>query len=154
VTLVYDLAQRKAVEEVCVFDVKHGHGTFRGNCRGLLMMDFLDIAFRLSAGSHGFRIPFKLMKLSIKGRVIGIDYISDNRNFQNFKLRDKQAAEKFKRSWDGLTAWIRLLRFCCEAQCAKFLHLPDDTRVYGFGVETRNRCVFTQTCSRFRIKSS
>jgi serine/threonine protein kinase/tetratricopeptide (TPR) repeat protein len=123
VTLIYDLArqqlrtmvdtdreliaQRKTMEEVRYFDVEHEHGAFRGICRGLLMIDYLDVAFRPSAGLHGFRIPFKLMKLNVKGRSADLIYISDNRSFQSFKLRDEQAAEKLKRSWDELKAMIR-----------------------------------------------
>jgi serine/threonine protein kinase len=101
------LAQRKIMEEVRYFDVEHEHGAFRGICRGLLMIDFLDVAFRPSAGSHGFRIPFKRMKLTVKGRSINLIYASDNREFQSFKVLDEQAAEKLKRSWDELQAMIR-----------------------------------------------
>jgi hypothetical protein len=100
------LAQRKTMEEVRYFDVEHEHGAFRGSCRGLLMIDFLDVAYRPSAGSHGFRIPFKLLKLSVKGRSVELIYVSDNRDFQSFKLRDDQAAEKLKRSWNELKAMI------------------------------------------------
>jgi hypothetical protein len=47
------------------------------------------------------------MKLNVKGRSADLIYISDNRSFQSFKLRDEQAAEKLKRSWDELKAMIR-----------------------------------------------
>jgi tetratricopeptide (TPR) repeat protein len=120
IVLVYDLAkqnlramvdadrelldQRKVMEEVRYFDAEHEHGAFRGSCRGLLMIDYLDVAFRPSSGFHGFRIPFKLLRLSVKGRSIDLINISDNKHYQGFKLHDEQTADKFKRSWDELKA--------------------------------------------------
>jgi hypothetical protein len=101
------LAQRKIMEEVRYFDVEHEHGAFRGSCRGLLMIDYLDIAYRPSAGFHGFRMPFKLLNLSVKGRTIDLINISDNKRFQSFKVRDEETAEKFKRSWNELKALAR-----------------------------------------------
>ncbi|MBN1567369.1 MAG: protein kinase [Acidobacteria bacterium] len=120
IALVYDLAKqnlrpmadadreliskRKAMEEVRYFDAEHEHGAFRGSCRGLLMIDYLDVAYRPTSGDHGFRMPFKVLKLRVKGRIIELINISDNKRFQSFKLHDEQAAEKFKRSWDELKA--------------------------------------------------
>lgn len=101
------MAQRKAMEEVRYFDVEHEHGAFRGSCRGLLMIDYLDVAFRPSAGFHGFRMPFKLLKLKVKGRSVELINISDNKRFQNFKFHDDQAAEKFRRSWEELKTMAR-----------------------------------------------
>jgi len=101
------IAQRKAMEEVRYFDVEHDHGVFRGSCRGLLMIDALDVAYRPSAGFHGFRIPFKLLKLQIKGKSANLINVSDNKTYQSFKFRDDQEAEKFRRSWDELKAFIR-----------------------------------------------
>jgi serine/threonine protein kinase/tetratricopeptide (TPR) repeat protein len=123
IVLVYDLAkqnlrtmvdadqellvQRKAMEEIRYFDAEHEHGAFRGSCRGLLMIDYQDVAFRPSAGFHGFRIPFKLLRLSIKGRSIDLINISDNKHYEGFKLHDEQTVDKFKRSWDELKALAR-----------------------------------------------
>jgi len=101
------LAQRKAMEEVRYFDAEHDHGVFRGSCRGLLMIDPLDVAYRPSAGYHGFRIPFKLLKLQIKGNTANLINVSDNKTYQSFKFRDDQEAEKFRRSWDELKAFTR-----------------------------------------------
>jgi len=96
------LSQRKTMEEVRYFDVEHEHGTFRGSCRGVLMVDYLDVAFRPSTGYDGFRIPLKQLKLNVRGKSVELVNISDNQRFQSFKLQNEQAAEKFKRSWEEL----------------------------------------------------
>jgi hypothetical protein len=101
------LAQRKIMEEVRFFDVEHAHGTFRGSCRGTLAVDYLDIAFKPSSGFHGFRMPFKQLKLSVNGRSINLLNSSDGNIFQSFKLRDEQAAAKFTQSWDELKAFAQ-----------------------------------------------
>jgi serine/threonine protein kinase len=101
------LSHRKAMEEVRLFEVEHVHGTFRGSCRGTLAVDYLDIAFKPSSGYHGFRMPFKLLKLSINGKSINLVNSTDGDLFQSFKFRDEQAAAKFKQSWDELKAFAR-----------------------------------------------
>lgn len=101
------LAQRKAMEEVRFFDVEHVHGTFRGSCRGTLAVDYLDIAFKPSSGFHGFRMPFKHLKLSVNGKSVNLLNSSDGNLFQSFKLRDEQASAKFKQSWDELKAFAQ-----------------------------------------------
>ncbi len=101
------LAQRKAMEEVRFFDVEHVHGTFRGSCRGTLAVDYLDIAFKPSSGFHGFRMPFKQLRLSVNSRSVNLLNSSDGTLFQSFKLRDEQAAAKFKQSWDELKTFAR-----------------------------------------------
>ena len=101
------LSQRKAMEEVRNFEVEHVHGAFRGSCRGTLAMDYLDIAFKPSSGYHGFRVPFKILKLSISGKSINLFNASDNTLFQSFKFHDDQSAAKFKQSWDELKAFAR-----------------------------------------------
>ncbi len=100
-------AQRKTMEEVRYFDVEHDHGAFRGSCRGLLMIDYLDVAYRPSAGFHGFRIPFKLLRLQVKGKSANLINASDNKTYQNFTFRDAQDADKFRRSWDELKSLSR-----------------------------------------------
>ena len=101
------LAQRKAMEEVRFFDAEHVHGTFRGSCRGTLAVDYLDIAFKPSSGFHGFRMPFKQLKLSVNGRSVNLLNASDGTLFQSFKLRDEQVAVKFKQSWEELKTFAR-----------------------------------------------
>jgi serine/threonine protein kinase len=101
------LAQRKAMEEVRFFDAEHVHGTFRGICRGTLAVDYLDIAFKPSSGFHGFRMPFKQLKLSVNSRSVNLLNSSDGTLFQSFKLHDEQAAAKFKQSWDELKTFAR-----------------------------------------------
>jgi serine/threonine protein kinase len=96
------LTQRKTMEEVRYFDVEHEHGAFRGSCRGTLAFDYLDVAFKPSSGFHGFRMPFKLLKIAVSGKSIELSNISDNKHFQSFKFRDSQTAEKFRQSWEEL----------------------------------------------------
>jgi serine/threonine-protein kinase len=123
VALVYDLAklnlrpmaesdrellvQRKTMEEVHSFEVEHDHGLLRGSCRGVLSLDYLDVAFKPTSGWHGFRIPFKLLKLGADGKSVDLLYVSDNKHFQSFRFRDEQTAEKFRRIWDELKTYVR-----------------------------------------------
>jgi tetratricopeptide (TPR) repeat protein len=101
------LTRRKAMEEVSRFPLEHDHGVFRGSCRGVLSLDTLDVAYSPSAGSHGFRIPFKLLKLKAEGKSVSMYYISDNNHFQTFKFQDPQAAGKFVQKWDELKTYIK-----------------------------------------------
>jgi serine/threonine protein kinase len=101
------LAQRRAREEVERFSLEHDHGFFRGNCQGVLSLDSLDVAYSPSAGSHGFRIPFKILKLKSGGRSISLYHISDNSHFQTFRFQDAQTAERFKQKWDDLKSLLR-----------------------------------------------
>ncbi len=101
------LAQRKAMEEVRFFEVEHEHGVFRGSCRGTLAVDYLDIAFKPLSGYHGFRMPFKLLKITVSGRTVNLLNTADGSQFQSFKFRNEQSAEKFQQSWDELKAYAR-----------------------------------------------
>jgi serine/threonine protein kinase len=101
------LAQRKALEEAEQFSLEHDHGVFRGSCRGVLTLDSLDVAYSPSSGAHGFRIPFKLLKLKVDGKSVSLYYVSDNTHFQTFRFPDSVAAFKFKQKWDGLKFLIR-----------------------------------------------
>ena len=101
------IARRKSMEEVERFTLEHDHGVFRGSCSGVLSLDSLDVAFSPSSGSHGFRIPFKLLKLKVQGKSASILYISDNTHFQTFKFQNEQTAEKFRQRWDELKALLR-----------------------------------------------
>jgi serine/threonine protein kinase len=119
VTLVYDLAklnlrpmadsdrelvaQRRAMETVHTFELEHEHGLFRSNCRGVLSVDFYDIAYKPSSGWHGFRMPFKLLRLGrVEGKQIELFYISDGKHFQTFNLPDDRAVARFKQVWGEL----------------------------------------------------
>ena len=122
VALIYDVAKqslramteadrdlinrRRAMEEAERFSLAHDHGIFRGNCRGVLSLDALDVTYSPSSGSHGFRIPFKLLRLKTDGKSISLYYISDNTHFQTFEFPDSQAAARFKQKWDDLKSLI------------------------------------------------
>ncbi len=123
VTLVYDLAklnlrpiiesdqellaQRKAMEESHQFEIEHAHGAFRGNCSGMLTIDYLDVAYKPAAGEHGFRIPFKLLKISGGGKSVELYYLSDNKHFQSFKFQDERVAQRFRQIWGELKSIAR-----------------------------------------------
>ncbi len=96
------LARRKLTEEVHHFESDHEHGLLRGSCHGVLLLSYLDIAYKPSSGGHGFRIPLKLLKLKVNGKSIEFSFISDGSRFHSFKFPDAQAAEKFKKKWDEL----------------------------------------------------
>jgi serine/threonine protein kinase len=101
------IAQRRAMEEVERFTLEHDHGLLRGSCHGVLSLDSLDVAYTPTSGSHGFRIPFKLLKLKADGRSVSLFYISDNTHFQTFKFQDSRAAEQFIQKWNELKALLR-----------------------------------------------
>ena len=96
------LAQRKAMEDVERFSLEHDHGVFRGSCRGVLSLNFLDVAYSPSSGDHGFRIPFKLLKLKADGKTITFYNIADDTHFKTFRFADAQSAYKFRQKWDEL----------------------------------------------------
>jgi hypothetical protein len=94
------------MEDVEYFPLEHDHGLFRGSCQGVLSLDSLDVVYRPSSGSHGFRIPFKILKLKAEGKSISLYYISDNSRFQTFKFQDAEAADRFRQKWDELKALL------------------------------------------------
>ena len=98
------LAQRKAMEETYSFTLEHSHGIFRGNCRGELVIGYHDIVYRPSSGTHGFRVPFRLIELKRDGRSIDLYFVSDNEHFHEFKFDDEQTALKFNQTWKSLKA--------------------------------------------------
>jgi len=96
-------AKKKAMDAVHTFELDHEHGIFRGSCHGVLAIDFYDIAYKPSSGWHGFRIPFKLLRLGrIEGKSVELFYISDGMHFQTFNLQDNRAVEQFKQVWGEL----------------------------------------------------
>jgi hypothetical protein len=101
------LSYRRKMEEVRFFDVEHYHGALRGNCRGTLMVDYMDVSFKPASGYHSFRIPFKLLRIHVNGRSIALLNATDNKQLQSFKLADDQTVLKFKHSWDELKTFIR-----------------------------------------------
>jgi serine/threonine protein kinase len=97
------LAQRKMMEEVHRFELEHEHGFFRGTCRGELSVDYYDVAYKPFSGQHGFRIPFKLLKISnVDGRSVDFSFVSDNKHFESFIFQDEQTVERFVRIWGDL----------------------------------------------------
>ncbi len=94
------------MEESERFPLEHDHGVFRGSCRGVLSLDSLDVAYSPASGSHGFRIPFKLLKLKVDGKSASMYYISDSTHFQTFRFQDDQTANRFKQKWDELKAVV------------------------------------------------
>jgi serine/threonine protein kinase len=96
------LARRKLTEEVHHFQLEHVHGALRGSCRGELLISYLDVVYKPSSGSHGFRIPIRLLQLRSDGKSIEFLLLSDGSRFQGFKFPDLQTAEKFKLKWDEL----------------------------------------------------
>lgn len=97
------MAQRKFMEQVHSFDLEHYHGVLRGSCRGTLLLDYPDIAFKPASGSHGFRIPFKLIKMGkVEEKTVELLYIADNQRFQTFRFQDARSLERFRQVWSEL----------------------------------------------------
>jgi hypothetical protein len=96
------LSQREAMEASYSFTLEHMHGIFRGNCRGELKIGYHEIVYQPSSGSHGFRIPFKLLKLKSDGKSIDLYFKSDNEHFHEFMFEDEQTARNFTQIWRTL----------------------------------------------------
>jgi hypothetical protein len=119
-TLVYDLDRkiirpmiesdellidhRKSIEESFRFTSEHKHGIFRGSCRGELILSAKEVHFNPSSGSHGFRVPFKILKLEHNGKNIDLHFVSDNEHFKKFEFDDEESATKFIQAWNKLKA--------------------------------------------------
>jgi serine/threonine protein kinase/tetratricopeptide (TPR) repeat protein len=117
-SLVYDTAQadlrvmseadrelvknRKTMEQVHRLDVEHYHGVFRGSCKGDLLLSGLEVEYRPGSGSHGFRVPFKELKLRIRGKSIELLQASDGKEFQSFKVQEEGAAKRIQELWNKL----------------------------------------------------
>jgi len=97
------LAKRRAMEAVHSFELDHPHGVLRGSCRGMLLIDYYDIAYKPSSRGHGFRMPFKLLSLDrVDGKTVELFYVADGKHFQTFRFQDEIAVERFKRVWSEL----------------------------------------------------
>ena len=99
--------RRKAIEDVYSFTSEHQHGIFRGNCRGELIVSAYEVVYEPSSGPHGFRIPFKLLKLERDGKTIDLVFISDNEHFKKFEFDDEQTAARFRQTWNKLKSMPR-----------------------------------------------
>jgi serine/threonine protein kinase len=98
------LLRRNAMEEVHRFVVEHEHGAFRRACRGVLLVTFYDVTFRPSSGEHGFRIPFKHLKVRVNGKIVELSLVSDNEPLHSFKISDTQTGDQFRQVWNDLKA--------------------------------------------------
>ena len=97
------LDRRTMMDEVHRFELDHQHGVFRGSCRGVLLVNYYDVEYKPFSGQHGFRIPFKLLRISkADGKSIELSFISDNKRFQNFKFKNEEMAMSFMRKWRDL----------------------------------------------------
>ena len=97
------IAQRDLLEQIHNFEAEHSHGALRGNCHGTLSLDDYEIAFKPASGTHGFRMPYKLLKLGrIEEKSIELLFITDNQRFQIFKFRDNRSVERFNQAWSAL----------------------------------------------------
>ncbi len=118
VALVYDTARpalramsdadrdpvrkRRAMEQVHRVAVEHYHGVFRGNCKGELLVSSVEVQYESKTGSHGFRMPFRDLKLRTRGKTIELLYALDNKEFQVFKAPDENDARNLKELWNNL----------------------------------------------------
>ncbi len=94
--------KRRLMEQVHRVAVEHYHGVFRGNCKGELLVSSLEVQYESKTGSHGFRMPFRDLKLRTRGRSIDLYYALDGKEFQAFKASDENDAKNLKALWDNL----------------------------------------------------
>ncbi len=99
--------QGKPFEDEGSFSLAHDHGVFGGACRGILSLSATEVTFSPSSGSHGFRIPFKLLKLKTDGKSLSLYYISDDSRFETFEALDYRTAARFSQKWSDLKAVSR-----------------------------------------------
>ena len=123
VFMVYDLARQvmrpmieadrelmnrnKARQQVHRFNVEHTHGVFRGSCRGELLVSYFEVVYRPIAGTHGFSIPFKTLKVRVEDKNVVLVFAMDGREFSSFKVQDAQTALSLGKLWNDLSSLDR-----------------------------------------------
>ena len=101
------VAQRKAREAIHRFALEHTHGRLRGSCSGVLQVSYAEVVYRPSKGSHGFRIPFNILKIKGEGKSFDLMFAADNTQIHSFKFQDVETANSFRQTWDELKALPR-----------------------------------------------
>ena len=94
---------RRNPGQIHSFDLDHKHGLFGGSCRGVLLISGTNIEYNPYSGQHGFRVPFRLLKISrIDRKSVELSFASDNKNFESFKFLDDVSAMRFNQVWTDL----------------------------------------------------
>jgi hypothetical protein len=101
------IAERKMKEEVHRVQVEHNHGILRGNCRGELQISYYDVTYRPAAGSHGFNIPFRDLRLRTEGNTLHLLLAGTNREFAQFRTAEAETAGLVAQIWEKLKALER-----------------------------------------------
>ena len=98
-----DLLNRRKMEEGAHrFPVEHRHAWPRGKCEGDLILSYYDVEYRPKSGSHGFRIPFRSLKLEVDKGRIDLHYAVDNQEFRSFESPNSKLAEAVRQVWGKL----------------------------------------------------
>ncbi len=98
-----DLLNRRKMEEGAHrFPVEHRHAWPRGKCEGDLILSYSDVEYRPKSGSHGFRIPFRSLKLGVDKGKIDVRYAADNQELRTFESPDSKLAEAVRQAWSKL----------------------------------------------------
>jgi tetratricopeptide (TPR) repeat protein len=93
---------RKVREEVHSYSVNHSHGLFRGGCRGELLVNYFEVAFRPTSGSHSFRVPFRTLDLEVKDNAIELIQADSGKSFIKFKSDESGTARALELIWNKL----------------------------------------------------
>jgi len=96
------LAARRIREQVRRFPVEHTHGLFRGKCSGDLLVSLAEVEFRPVTGSHGFRLPFRTLRLTVEDRSVDLYFATDGKLFHSLKAPDPASVESLREWWDQL----------------------------------------------------
>jgi len=93
---------RKAKEEMHSYSVLHSHGLFRGDCRGELVVNYFEVAYRPASGSHSFRVPFSTLDLRVKENTIELIQAGGGKSFIKFKSEEAGTARALELIWNKL----------------------------------------------------
>ncbi|MDR1728275.1 MAG: protein kinase [Acidobacteriota bacterium] len=120
--MVYDVAQRilrkknegdrepinrrRQLEQGIPFDVEHPHGTWRGNCKGTLVITDTTITFSSLNGEHSFSTPTGQTKIgAINNKDKSLELLdSDNKKIEPLKFKNANDLQNFRKTLEEVAA--------------------------------------------------
>jgi hypothetical protein len=70
-------------------------------------VNYFEVVYRPIAGTHGFNIPFKTLKVRVEDKNVVLVFAMDGREFSSFKVQDAQTALSLGKLWNDLSSLDR-----------------------------------------------
>ncbi len=95
---------RRELETVHQFMVERSRGWLKGSDRGELLISGFEVEYVPANGDDGDKTEhaFADLELKVDGENLKFAKISENKEFGNFKAKNKKTAESIKELWDNL----------------------------------------------------